>query len=443
MGQTGFARFAAGFLPPVLPVASRRAFRFHLAYTLLDSISAGVLANVPLMAVKVLHATDAQLQIPISMTSVALFAAVITGSIMARRRKMPFILMPGLAGALSMFVMAWLTRPIPFLCAAGAISIFDFGTRPAIPSILRTVYPENCRSHLAGTLRQYASLLFPAATLAAAALLSFSGAHVRTMIRWQLIIGSVVYCGAMACIRQLPDRGDGHPLEADPASVPQTEGRWRLSLEPLRDPSFRMYLAAFGAFAFSNLFFMGIVPVFFAKDLGMDYVQATLLIHVVPAVMGFLLGGRLTSWFDRTSVWLSYALVTLLWGLDPLLLSLAGSWAPALILARSCRGPAMVGSIVIAVYTGVHSFARPGPETSRYAAATMFVNGLGRLFAPMATAALSGYISHRAILFAGAMGTLAASGMFAAGHRRYASRTRGLSRDIGEEDRLCAARGSP
>jgi MFS family permease len=415
------ARVANAFRPPVLPVASRRAFSFHLAYTLLDSISAGILANVPLMAVKFLRATDAELQIPISMTSAALFASVITGSIMAHRRKMPFVLVPGLAGALSMFVMAWLKTPLAFLCAAGAVSMCDFGMRPAIPSILRSVYPEKCRSHVAGTLRQYASVLFPGSTLLAAALLSLSGAHIQSMIRLQLIVGSLVYCGAIACIRQLPDRGDGSPIEADPASVPQPVARWRLSLKPLHDPSFRLYLAAFGIFAFSNLFFMGIVPVFFARDLRMDYVQATLLIHVLPAVMGFLAGGRLTAWFDRTSVWLSYALVTLLWGLDPLLLATAGSWWPALIVARICRGPAMVGSIVIAVYTGVHSFARPGPDTSRYAAAMMFVNGLARLLSPMATAMLSGHISHRAILLTGAIGTLSASAVFTAGHARFAS----------------------
>ncbi len=419
--QWRLEQVAIAFRPPVLPQTSGRAFRFHLGYTLLDSISSGILANVPLMALKFLHASDAQLQIPISMTSAALFASVITGTLMARRRKMPFVLVPGLAGAISMFIMAWVRTPIAFLCAAGVVSISDFAMRPAIPSILRSVYPEHCRSHVAGTLRQYASVLFPGSTLLAAALLSFSGAHVQTMIRMQLMIGSLVYLGAIACIRRLPDRGDGSPVEADPASVPQSGGAWRLSLEPLRNPAFRMYLLAFGIYAFSNLFYMGIVPAFFSKDLQMDYVQATLMIHVLPAVMGLLAGGKLTAWFDRTSVWLSYAVVTLLWGLDPLLLATTGSWWPALILARICRGPAMVGSFVIAVYTGVHSFAQPGPQTSRYAGATMFVNGLGRLLAPMATAMLSGHISHRAILLAGGIGTLTASAVFTAGHLRYAS----------------------
>lgn len=419
MGRRGnwVTRLSRAFRPPSLPTVSRRAFRFHVGYTLLESVSSGVLANVPLMAVKFLHASDAQLQVPIAMTSAALFASVITGSIMARRRKMPFILAPGLAGALSMFLMAWLRSPSQFLCAAGLVSVCDFATRPAIPSIMRIVYPENCRSHVAGTLRQYASLLFPATTLAAAALLSLSGANVQVMIRMQLLTASAVYCGAIFCIRQLPDQGDGSTLEAMPDSAPHTGAWWNAMLAPLADRAFRRYLVAFGTFTFSNLFFMGIVPAFFARDLGMGYVRASLLIHVLPAITGLLAGGRLTAWFDRTSVWLAYAVVTLLWGLDPLMMATMGWWWPALILARMCRGPAMVGSIVLAVFTGVHSFARPGPETSRYAGAMMFVNGLGRLIAPIAAAVLSGHISHWAILLAGSMGVLTSSAMFAVGHR--------------------------
>src|SRR5262249_8029528 len=157
----------------------------------------------------------------------------------------------------------------------------------------------------------------------------------------------------------------------------------------------------FSVFAFSNLFFMGIVPAFFARDLGFRYTQATLLIHVVPAITGFLAGGRFTAWFDRTSVWRSYSLVTLLWGLDPLLLSIAPFFWPALVVARISRGPAIVGSMVIAVFTGVHSFAQPGPDTSRYMAVLFFANGLARLIAPVAAALLSGYLSHRMILACG------------------------------------------
>ena len=115
-------RIAAAFRPPELPDASRKAFRFHMAYVLLDSVSSGIVSNIPLMAVKALQASDAQLQIPIAMTSAGLFASVITGAVMARKRKLPFMLVPGFVGASFMFLMAWTRTPLWFLIAAGVVA---------------------------------------------------------------------------------------------------------------------------------------------------------------------------------------------------------------------------------------------------------------------------------------------------------------------------------
>jgi hypothetical protein len=152
---------------------------------LLDAVFAGIISNVPLMAVKALQASDAQLQSPVAMTSAGLFASVITGAVMARRRKLPFMLVPGFAGAMCMLIMAWMRQPLWFLIAAGIVSIFDFALRPAIPSVVRIVYPGHCQSHVAGTLRQYASVVFPTSVLFFALLLTASGSHIRAMITFR------------------------------------------------------------------------------------------------------------------------------------------------------------------------------------------------------------------------------------------------------------------
>jgi MFS family permease len=384
-----------------------------MAYVLLDSISAGILSNVPLMALKALHASDTQIQIPIAMTSAGLFSSVITGAIMARRRKMGFILVPGLAGALAMLIMAWVRTSLWFLIAAGAVSILDFAMRPAIPSILRIVYPDDCRSHVAGTLRQYASLLFPASAILFASLLSLSGTHIRAMMTFQLTLAGVANLCGFLSFRMLPDRGDGSDSEATP-QVGHYDGKWlRASLAPLRDQAFCRFLGSFFLYSLGNLMFMGVVAPFFAHDLEYGYVRATLFIHVIPAATAFLMAGRLTSWFDRTSVFRAYALVTLLWGLDPILMAFApAAWWPLVAFARVLRGPATVGSLVIAVYTGVHSFARPGADTSRYMSALYLVNGVTRLVGPIITAFLLGYLSHREILVLGGGCVLVSSAAF-------------------------------
>ena len=423
--STALGRVAAAFTPPELPPVSRRAFRFHIAFALLEALAFGIIYNVPLMAVKAMNATDRQLQIPIIMTSLGLFSSVFTGVAMSTRRKKPFVLVPGAASAVAALSMAWTSSALWFLCFAGLVSIFDFAMRPAMPSILRIIYPAHCRAHVAGTLRQYAAAVLLASSLFFAWLLAASSDHVWLMIRLELTIAGLAGLGACLCFRQLPGHGDGSLEEAAPESGAKARPfDWRqvtASLTPLRDRLFCRYLAIFFLYCCGNLFYMGIVPAFFARDLGFGYVQATLLIQIMPAVAGFVGGGKLTAWFDRTSIWRSFAVVAVLWAVDPVVLAIAPYW-PLIVLARIIHGPAMVGSLVLSIDTGVHVFARPGPDTSRYMSMVFLVNGFGRLLAPSATAALSGHLSHRMILFlGGSMILLAGTLFYAYDHKRLAS----------------------
>ena len=68
--------------------------------------------------------------------------------------------------------------------------------------------------------------------------------------------------------------------------------------------------------------------------------------------------------------------------------------------------------MVIAFFTGVHSFARPGKDTSRYMAAQFLVNGMSRLVAPTAAAFMIAYLSRRSMILCGSVGILASSVMF-------------------------------
>lgn len=418
-------QIVAGFTPPRLPAISRRAFRYQMAYTLFYAFFEGVMGNVPLMAVKAMNASDVQLQLPLAMTSVGLFGSVLLGTAMATRPKKTFVLLPGFAGAISALVMAWITSAGWFLALAGVISIFDFAMRPAIPSIIRIIYPERCRSHVSGTMRQWASIVFLGATLLSASALSAATqrGNVFLMIRLEITAAGLACVAAFCCFRQLPDRGDGSDAEAAPVDTVKG-GFGRATLTPWLDRRYRHYLAVFFLFAFANLFHQGVVPAFFARDMGLGYVQATLFTHIIPNLTAFLSGGHLTAWFERTSIWRSYALVTFLWGIDPFILALAYSWLPAVIAARMARGPATLGSMVISFFTGVHSFARPGADTSRYMAAMFLTTGVARLIAPAAAAVALAYLSRRSIILCGGIGILASSALFWWNDKRGAGNAR-------------------
>jgi MFS family permease len=404
--------------PPALPPVSRRAFRLHMAYTVLSGVQHGIIANVPVMAVKALDATDPQLQLPQAMISLGLFVSAFTGVAMARRMKKPFVWIPGALGALSVLVMAWTESPLWFLALFGIVSTFDFAIRPAMSSVVRSLYPPDCCARAVGTLQQYFGIVVLISGLAFAALLSSTDADsVRLAIRWELILAGVFGLAAFVCFYRLPDHGDGDYAESHPETVAHPHGSALLNLAPLRDREFRHFLAIVFLFSVGDLFYVGIIAPFFARDLGFGYVESALFIQVIPAVTAFLTASRLTAWFDRSSLWLSYALVSVLWGLDPVLLSLAFGW-PLVAVARIVAGPAGLGSAVLHNYTGVYAFTKPGPDTSYYMGIFFFFNGVARLIGPSATAIAVGFMSRRAILLIGGLCVVAAGFLFLLKDRR-------------------------
>jgi MFS family permease len=400
------AGFLANFRPPALPPVAARAFRLHMAYTLLAALQLGIVNNVPVMAVKALHATDRQLQLPQAMISLGLFISAFTGVAMARRGKKPFVWIPGVLGAVSVLAMAWTGSAIWFLGLYGAVLAFDFAVRPAFSSIVRSLYPNDCRAHAVGTLQQYSQLTMLVSSLGFAALLSAAD-DVQSMIRLELMLAGLIGLSAYLCFRRLPDHGAGSIAEA----LPEAGARRLVNFTPLKDPKFRWFMALVFLFSIGDLFYVGILPPFFARDLGFGYVETTLFLQVIPAVTAFLLGGRLAAWFDRTSVWRPYGAVGILWGLDPVLLAIAPI-LPIIAVARGIAGPATVGSAVLHNYTAIHAFAKPGPDTSYYMGTLFFFNGVARLLAPSATAVAVGFMSHRAILLTGGLCVMAAGILF-------------------------------
>jgi len=242
-------------------------------------------------------------------------------------------------------------------------------------------------------------------------------------MRMELLAAGLASLAAFACFSRLPDAGDGNVEETIPSRPSGAELLKQTLIGaalPLRDSRFRRFLAIYFLYCSGNLFYMGTVAPYFARSLGYGYLKATLFIHIVPAVAAFIAAGRLTAWFDRTSIWIAYSAVMLLWGLDPVLLAAGALWWPLLLAARISRGPGTVGGMVLTVYTGVHRFAPPGPYTSCYTSALYFVNAIARLASPIAAALLSSRLSHPQILLMGGSAVLLASALFL--HTEYRER---------------------
>ena len=91
------------------------------------------------------------------------------------------------------------------------------------------------------------------------------------------------------------------------------------------------------------------------------------------------------------------------------------------MLARISRGVAQTGSFVLGWFTGIHSFARPDPDTSRYMAVQLCMNGFARLIGPTVAALLTAQCSRRMILLIGGLGVLTASILYRFIDEKYCS----------------------
>ena len=402
-----------------LPPDARRTFRFHLAYALLDAACGGILLNAPFIALREIQAQNWQLPLREVFSGVGMLGVVYLGSRMARRRKMPFVFIPGiLAGfsALAMTLMLALGDPFWFLTFFGVGAMFEIVTRPAITAILRLNYPVVQRGRVTATVRQWSSLSFVAWNLFSAVVLWCAGDLARTVAQIQMIGAAVLGLVAFVCFRQIRVHETPETLHSgfqlgivdnirDAARVVIADGRYRRYL--------------FGCFVdgFFAMLYFPLIWAFLKESLGFGYVGCAALMHTIPALAAFATTAWLGRWFDRANPWISWAWVRFGWGLDALLLAAtplaATFFAPLLVilpvLGRVLRGSVQGGWWILWWQIGVTHFAPPGADTSRYMGIMVFLNGVIRIVASLVAIGLTRQLSLQpsTLLWIGGLGVIA------------------------------------
>jgi hypothetical protein len=114
------ASLVPGFLRgPALPAECRPTYVRHFSFVVLDAMTVGILANASLMALKGMNCSEWQVAVQIPISSVGMFLLLYLGGVMARRRIMPFVIVPGMAYACCSLAMALTDQPLLFLVLGG------------------------------------------------------------------------------------------------------------------------------------------------------------------------------------------------------------------------------------------------------------------------------------------------------------------------------------
>lgn len=434
--QLGRRAAATLFRGPELTGNARRTFRFHLAYAIFDAAAGGILLNAPLVAIKAFEAANWHLPLRELYSGVGMIATLYLGSWMARRRKMPFVFIPGMIAGISAVMMAVATSSaFWFLTLLGIGAMFEIVTRPAVTAILRVNYPVQQRGHATGEVRKWSSLSFVASSLVSAWLLQVAadydpvgfgrGPHALAghLVEWSaehtphilMISAGLLSLVSFVCFRRIRVDEDLESRRRD--LKPEIGKNLRDALGVvIRDGRYRRYL--FGCFlaGFFQMLYFPLIWAFLSRELRFGYVGCSALMHAIPALVAFAVTGALGHLFDRSNPWISWAWVRFLWGLDALILAAtpyaAVLFPPALfilpVLGRILRGSVQGGWWIMWWQIGVTHFAPPGEDTSRYMGMMVFLNGAIRLGASAAGIVLVALaVPPGALLVAGGLGVIA------------------------------------
>jgi Major Facilitator Superfamily len=373
---------------------------------------AGMLTNGPTIGIKALRAADWHLALPTSLSGIGLFLTLALGVWMARRPKLPFILVPGFASCAACLGMALAPDPLAFLFLLGLFNLLDSISRPAIAVIIRLNYPAESRGWVTGRLRRLSAGTFLLAALATAWVLDRAGTWpvIQAALATAAALQALAYV-AFSRIRVRPEpRGEA---DADAFARGGRSSLVAALAAVWGDPRFLRYLWGSLIFQLGNELYNPIVRPFLSAELHFNYTQCVFIADVLPSTFSLATTPRLGAWLDRTNPLIAWSLIRLGWGIDPLLLALSPIWpAGAMAIAataRLIRGGVMNGSYILWWELGGNYFATRRELTSVYVGASFSVNGVQRMVGPPLGAYLGSVLSRRAVLVIGGLMVLLAA----------------------------------
>jgi hypothetical protein len=371
-----------------------------------------MLANGPTIGIKALSAADWHLALPMSLSGIGLFLTLALGVWMARRPKLPFVVVPGFASCAACLGMALAPEPLAFLFLLGLFNLLDSISRPALAVIIRLNYPAESRGWVTGRLRRLSAGTFLLAALATGWVLDRAGS-------WPVIQAALATAAALQTLAHLAfSRIHVRPESRGEADADAfARGGWSPLVGALAavggDRRFLRYLWGSVIFQFGNLMYEPIVRAFLSTELHFNYTQCVFIADVLPSTFSLVTTPRLGAWLDRTNPLIAWSLIRLGWGIDPLLLALSPIWpAGAMAIAataRLIRGSVMNGSYILWWELGGNYFATRPELTSVYVGASFSVNGVQRMVGPPLGAYVGSVLSRRAVLVIGGLMVLLAA----------------------------------
>ncbi len=310
------------------------------------------------------------LALMLSMPFAGAVGSFFTGSLAARRRKMPFVFWPNLAASLVLMLAAFARRPAFYVAVVSAWYIFNGLSGPAYAAIVRANYGEANRGRLLGYLRIVITSLVAVFSFVAGQVLDLHPDAYRVL----LPVGALFGTANAFLFRRIRVRAEAARGLPGGGMRPGS-----MLSRVLRDRSFMLFEVLVSFASMPDKLGIPLEPILLVDEIGIGYRDAGLVLGTLTSVvnmLAFWLIGRLAKKGRALTMFPAlFALLAIRWAV----LAMA-TRVPHLVPASVCSGLMNPGFELVTMFV-LMEFA-PGPELPSYIGVHNAMWGIRGLIGP-------------------------------------------------------------
>lgn len=275
-----------------LPQTARNTYRFHLRASIFSGMRYGVVRIIQIICALGFGASSVHLAVISAAIGLGMIASLGLGIHMKNRPKLPYLIWAGILSNLGL-ILAGFTSSLNIFTALVSLQAFmDTCCLPAFSAIQRYNYPDKQRGAIVGRVRTIFMIFGIGSVVLASELLNFNSNSYRIIMPAAGIMG-LLYVLMIARIR---------PEEKEDGPKQRTSENFRRILSTIfHNNGFMGYLLGIG-FLEMGIFILGpVIPLFLVK-LETGYRMMTLVLTIIPGLLGML---TFRSWgrlIDRHNV---------------------------------------------------------------------------------------------------------------------------------------------
>ncbi len=394
------------FFYNLVPLTSRPTLYYDIRSAPFAGIYSGIVMFVlPWFLKDTLNGSDWEVAILMSARPASFLLNVIWAHLCANRKKMPFVLWPGLISRFMIVLVGFYLNSTMVVVLGSLANIIDAMATPAVNAIWRNNYPGTHRYKVIGTVLGVVSLCGAISSLAAGVMRQYLGEYdiptntTDLLFRIVFILGGICGMTGVWIFSRIKVRGEssslskvngpsategGAPRPRDDSFVGNLTLLWR-------DPKFGKFMLVQMMMGFANLMTMPVL-ILLLKWQGANWVEAMLIIGVataLPRAITMPLWGRI---LQRLNPMQARAIFNLIWPIGFLMIALSGSNLWVVFAARVFIGVGQGATFLL--WTLQQTYFARKEDLPRYMGVHGTLTGIRGLIGPAVGVVLTTYLYY-------------------------------------------------